>query len=168
MALSSAPGDPEAKAQGRASKARINLERTAILLIDNPLGLDILSHIFYGYGARQVFKCATAEEAMRIVGERELDLIVTEALLPDQDAYDFVRAIRGLGEQVANRFTPVMVLSAHTAVSKVTVKWSTACAGPRPIVVAAVAAEAWCAPRGKAGTPTIDRFHVNGGRRRAA
>jgi PleD family two-component response regulator len=120
LALSSVPVDPESKAQGRASKARINLERTAILLIDNPLGLDILSHIFYGYGARQVFKCATAEEAMRIVNERELDLIVTEALLPDQDAYDFVRAIRGLSEQVNNRFTPVMVLSAHTAVSKVT------------------------------------------------
>jgi CheY-like chemotaxis protein len=120
LALSEARQGSDSKTGAKpTSKARINLERTTILLIDNPLGLDILSHIFYGYGARQVFRCANAAEAMKIVLERELDLIVTEALLPDQDAYDFVKAIRGLDAKSPNRFTPVMVLSAHTAVSKV-------------------------------------------------
>jgi CheY-like chemotaxis protein len=119
VALGEARQGSDSKPPARPSKARINLERTAILLVDNALGLDILSHIFYGYGARQVFRCANATEAMKVIQERELDLIVTEALLPDTDAYDFVKAIRGLDAKSPNRFTPVMVLSAHTAVSKV-------------------------------------------------
>ncbi len=107
------------KSATSAGKARINLERAAILLIDNPIGVDILSHIFYGFGARTLHRCRTVEEAMKVAENYQLDLIVAEALLGDQDGYDFVHAIRWRTEYENNRFTPVIVLSAHTAASKV-------------------------------------------------
>ena len=102
-----------------ASKARINLERSVILLIDNAIGVDILSHIFYGFGARTLHRCKTAVEAMQIAETCQLDLVVTEALLDDQEGYDFVQSLRSRAECEINRFTPVIVLSAHTAASKV-------------------------------------------------
>jgi CheY-like chemotaxis protein len=101
------------------SKARINLERASVLLIDNSLGLEILSHIFHGFGTRALHRCSSVGEALEVVATTALDLIVTEALLVDRDGYDFVQAVRQLGEQDPNRFTPIIVLSAHTAASKV-------------------------------------------------
>jgi CheY-like chemotaxis protein len=100
-------------------KARINLERAAILLIDNTIGVDILSNIFYGFGARTLHRCRTVAEGLKVAESYQLDLIVIEALLSDKDGYDFVQALRWRPEYDNNRFTPVIVLSAHTARSKV-------------------------------------------------
>jgi CheY-like chemotaxis protein len=101
------------------SKARINLERSAILLVDNALGVDILSHIFMGFGARTLYRSNTAAQAMEIVAGYQLDLIVTEALLQDRDGYDLIKTVRSDPEYEHNRFVPAIILSAHTAVSKV-------------------------------------------------
>ncbi len=101
------------------SKARINLESASILLIDNTIGNDILGHIFYGFGARCLHRCSTVEEALKIAKEHPLDLVVTEALLGDDDGYDLVKTLRQRSDYENNRFVPVIVLSAHTARSKV-------------------------------------------------
>lgn len=110
---------PGSKAASPAGKARINLERSAILLVDDPIGAEILSHIFFGFGARTLFRCRTVAEAMAIAETHQLDLIVTEALLGEDDGYDFVQSLRWRTECENNRYTPVIVLSAHTAASKV-------------------------------------------------
>jgi len=112
-------GAPGSKPAAATDKARINLERASILLVDTPLGVDVLSHVFYGFGARNLYRCRSAAEAMEVVAAHQLDLIITEALLPDADAYEFVRAVRQSDEYESNRFVPVMLLSAHTAASKV-------------------------------------------------
>jgi DNA-binding response OmpR family regulator len=80
---------------------------------------EVLVHIFHGFGARTLHRTKTGEEALKIAETHQLDLIVTEALLGDQEGYDFVKALRTRHECEVNRFTPVMVLSAHTAASKV-------------------------------------------------
>jgi len=118
VAAKSAP-DPDSKPASNAGKARINLERATILLVDNAIGGDILSHIFYGFGVRTLHRCQTITEALRIAEAHQLDLIVTEALLGDEDGYDFVQALRQRPNYESNRFTPVIVLSAHTGRSKV-------------------------------------------------
>ena len=105
--------------QQTSGKARVNLERAVILLLDDGLGLEILAQIFYGFGARAVHRCRTAADARDIASSHALDLIVTEAMFDDQDGYAFIRSLRESACGEANRFTPVMVLSAHTAASRV-------------------------------------------------
>lgn len=107
------------KADSGAGKARINLQRAAILLIDDGLGLELLSQIFYGLGARTLYRCRSAREAKAVLTAHIVDLIVTEAILEDADGYAFIRMLRTGDVGEANRFTPVIVLSAHTASSKV-------------------------------------------------
>jgi len=119
MMQTSAEAGGSSRPKLQASKARINLERASVLLIDNSLGLDILSHIFYGFGTRTLYRCSSVAEAMEVIATTALDLIVTEALLVDRDGYDLVLDIRQLDEKNPNRFTPIIVLSAHTALSKV-------------------------------------------------
>ena len=99
-------------------KVRINLERAVVLVIDNALGLDILSSIFLGYGVRNLHRGRTLAEAMEILQTYQIDLIVMESLMPGEDAYEFVQALRRM-EVDENRFAPVVLLSAHTAASRV-------------------------------------------------
>lgn len=116
MAASSA----RLKAEAGGGRARVNLERAVILLVDDILGLEILGQIFYGFGARNLHRSRSIAEAMEVIADRVLDLIIVEAQFGDADAYAMVRTLRAGACGDANRFTPVIVLSAHTASAKVT------------------------------------------------
>ena len=86
-----------------AAKMRINLDRAVVLIVDNSLGLDILSNIFLGFGVRNLHRARTIVEAMEVVKTYQIDLIVMETLMPDEDAYAFVQTIRRLeSEEVAS------------------------------------------------------------------
>ena len=94
---------------------KINLEKASIMLIDaNNQGLDILTQVFAGFGARTPHRCALAKEAAELLKKVEVDLIVIEADLPgEMDGYDFVRWLRRSG-MAQNAFTSVMLVSGHT------------------------------------------------------
>jgi CheY-like chemotaxis protein len=102
-----------------AAKVRINLERAVVLIVDNALGLDILSAIFLGFGVRNLHRCRTLAEAIETAKTYQIDLIVMENLMENEDCYEFVQSIRR-SEADDNRFAPIVLLSAHTASSKVT------------------------------------------------
>lgn len=106
-------------AEPAKSRARINLDRALVLVIDNHLGLEVLSHVFYGFGVRRLHKCLTLEEALKLTQTYEYDLIILESLLRDGDGYDFVSALRRQEDGALNRFTPTLLLSAHTPAAKV-------------------------------------------------
>lgn len=94
---------------------RINLDRSVVLLIEhNPQAMDALTAMFRGFGVRKQFKCASATEAMHVVKTQELDLIVTDANMPEMDGYDFVHWLRREAPE-AMRFTPVIMLTGHAA-----------------------------------------------------
>jgi CheY-like chemotaxis protein len=94
---------------------KINLEKASIMLIDaNNQGLDILTQVFAGFGARTPHRCSTAKEAVEVLRKIDVDLIVAEADLPgEMDGYDFVHWLRRSGLP-QNAFTSVMLISGHT------------------------------------------------------
>lgn len=110
---------PGQEADTVRSKGRINLERALVLVVDNHLGLEVLSHVFYGFGVRRLHKCLSLEEAGEMAKTYEYDLIVLESLLRDGDGYDFVTGLRRQQDGAFNRFTPTLLLSAHTPATKV-------------------------------------------------
>ena len=107
------------KPEAGGGRTRVNLSRASILLLDDTLGLEILNQIFYGFGARTLYRSRTATEAQEVIAVTSLDLIVTEAAFDGQDGYGLVRAVRAGAYGDTNRFTPIIVLSAHTDSSKV-------------------------------------------------
>lgn len=100
-------------------KIRINLDRSVVLLVEqNSQAMDALTAMFRGFGVRKQFKAKSGAEAMHIVKTQEIDLIVTDAAMPDMDGYDFVRWLRREAPE-ALRFTPVIMLTGHAARSMV-------------------------------------------------
>lgn len=98
---------------------RINLERiTFLLLDDNQQSLDIMGQIVTGFGARNQVKCRTVSEAKAAVGRMYIDFVLTEAYLPIEDGYSFLRWLRREAEE-PNRFAPAVMVTGDTSASAV-------------------------------------------------
>jgi len=101
------------------SEDRINLEQSTVLLVDDtPQALDMLSSIFQGFGVKEQIKCPSAVEAVKVVQQRSVDLIVIDCGDPDMDGYAFTRWLRR-ETPAPLRYTPVILVTGHAAQSKV-------------------------------------------------
>ena len=102
-----------------ASRARFNLSKTTVLLLDpSPMGLAILGQILSGLGARMVHRCGTVEEAKEAVAQNQIDLMIVDTIAESGEGYGFVRWLRK-GVPEPNRHTPVLLTAAHTRMSDV-------------------------------------------------
>jgi DNA-binding response OmpR family regulator len=101
------------------SRSRFNLKNAQIMLVENgSMDMQILVQMLVGFGARNMHKFGTIEEAKLTASKMPLDLIIIGARLPDGDGFDLVKWIRSETAE-PNRFAPTLMLSGHTALSKV-------------------------------------------------
>ncbi|MBS0332550.1 MAG: response regulator [Proteobacteria bacterium] len=93
---------------------KINLEKMQVMLVDdNQQGLDIMGQIVAGFGARNQFKCANVKDAKDLLRKTAVDLVLTDAQIPDEDGYSLVRWIRTEGPEM-NRYVPILIVTGHT------------------------------------------------------
>lgn len=98
---------------------KINLERINVLIVDDNLqSLDIIGSAISGFGVRNIFKCQSAKDAREIVKKTTLDFIITDAQMPEENGYDFLRWVRTEASE-PNRFVPAVVVTGHTRLSQV-------------------------------------------------
>jgi DNA-binding response OmpR family regulator len=98
---------------------RINLANAEVLLLDSqPEGLEILAQTFAGFGMHTPHRCGAAAEAMAVVRDRELNLVIVDSAVSDMDGYEFVRWLRRSGGK-PNCFVPVLLLTGHTKASHI-------------------------------------------------
>ncbi|HEY1073530.1 response regulator [Brevundimonas sp.] len=98
---------------------RVNLEQSTVLLIDDtPQALDMLSSVFHGFGVKEQIKCASATEAVRVIQQRAVDLIVIDCADSAMDSYAFARWLRR-ETPAPLRFIPIILLTGHASQSKV-------------------------------------------------
>lgn len=102
-----------------ASRARFNLERAAVMLLDDtPMGMSILVQIVTGLGAKTLYRCTTVEQAQEVATNYELDLAIVDGLAPSGQGYDFVRWLRAEAKE-PNCYTPVLITTSHTPATDV-------------------------------------------------
>jgi len=102
-----------------ASRARFNLERAAILLLDDtPMGMSILVQIVTGLGAKTLYRCGSVEQAQEVAAQYEIDLAIVDAMAPEGKGYDFVEWLRREAQE-PNCYTPVLITTAHTPASDI-------------------------------------------------
>src|SRR5262245_48193295 len=96
------------------SHLKINLESSTILVIDdNPMTLEIMSSVFYGFGAKDRVKCSDLEEAKRVMCTRQIDLVILDAGFPHEGSFKFMHWLRREApDQVC--FAPAILISGHS------------------------------------------------------
>ena len=74
---------------------RINLEQSTVLLVDDaPQALEMRGSIFQGFGVKEQIKRPSAVEAVKLLQQRPVDLIVIDCGAPEMDCYAFTRWLR--------------------------------------------------------------------------
>jgi CheY-like chemotaxis protein len=98
----------------------INLSGAVAMVVDDShFGLDITSSALLGFGVKTKYACHSASEAMEILGDYPIDLLVVDSEMPGMDGYSLVRWLRRSGLD-PNAFAPVIMTAAHVRRSRLT------------------------------------------------
>lgn len=96
------------------SHMKINLESSTILLVDdNQMSLDIMSSVFYGFGARDRMMADNLDDARRMLTGRYIDLMVIDSGFPDEAAFRFMAWLRHEAPDPVC-FTPTIMVTGHS------------------------------------------------------
>ncbi len=99
--------------------ARINLNRTSVLVLDsNPQSLDLLRLILNGFGVRAVHACQHVRDAERIFYDQQLEIIIVDPLFIDDSGFDFIRMVRR-EENSQNRCVAIIAALGHQTLGNV-------------------------------------------------
>ncbi|MFN3667797.1 MAG: response regulator [Brevundimonas sp.] len=92
--------------------AVINLTGLATMVVDDSaFSAEITSSALQGFGIRIRHSCRSAAEAIAILGDKEVDLLVVDCEMPGMDGFELVRWLRRSGPP--NAFVPVIMTAAH-------------------------------------------------------
>lgn len=101
------------------SRAKFNLKGANLLLVESgSMAMDILIQILVGFGAKDMHRAATVDEAKQELAGGTFDLMLVGSMLGDQDGFELVEWVRREGPE-SNKFLPLLMLSSHTPTSKV-------------------------------------------------
>jgi DNA-binding response OmpR family regulator len=97
---------------------RVNLSTAEVLIAGGDAdGVEILAQMFAGFGVHTPRRCTAGSEAMTVVGERELNLLVVDSQLADSEGYDFINWLRRCGSP--NAWAPAILVTGHTTPSQI-------------------------------------------------
>lgn len=100
--------------------AVFNLQGAVTMVIDDSsFSLDLTAQALLGFGIQTKYSCASAAEAMEILEDNKVDLLLVDTEMPGMDGYEFVRWLRRSGLD-PNAFVPVIMTGAHVRRSRVT------------------------------------------------
>lgn len=100
--------------KAQAPAPGFNLERARILLLDGDgMSSAIASQILLGFGARNIQRAATLDEARAAVESERYDLIIVDLSMSPKEGYEFVAWLRREA-MCPNQFSHVLVLTGHT------------------------------------------------------
>lgn len=92
--------------------AIINLTGAVTMVVDDSaFSAEITTGALLGFGIRTRHSCRSAPEAMEILQEAEIDLLVVDCEMPGMDGFEMVRWLRRSGPP--NAFVPVIMTAAH-------------------------------------------------------
>jgi CheY-like chemotaxis protein len=90
---------------------------TTMVVDDSPFGLDLTCQALRGFGIRTSYTCQSAAEAMEILTDQPIDLLVVDCDMPSVDGYELVRWLRRSTK--ANAMAPVIMTAAHMRRSRI-------------------------------------------------
>ena len=92
--------------------AIINLTGAVTMVVDDsPFSAEITTSALLGFGIRTKYSCRSAPDAMAILAEAEIDLLVVDCEMPGMDGFELVQWLRRSGPP--NAFVPVIMTAAH-------------------------------------------------------
>lgn len=104
--------------EGLRDSAVVNLGSAVTMVVDDaPFSLELTTQALMGFGIQTRWPCHSAAEAMDILKDHAIDLLIVDVEMPDIDGLDLVRWLRRSGLD-PNAFVPVIMTGAHVRKDK--------------------------------------------------
>ena len=88
-----------------------------MVIDDSPFALELTAQALLGFGIKVRHACSSAAEAIAVLRDHPVDLILVDCEMPGMSGYEFVRWLRRSGLE-PNAFAPVIMTAAHVRRSK--------------------------------------------------
>jgi CheY-like chemotaxis protein len=95
-------------------------EVRVLVVDDEAQAREVVAAVLGQYGA-DVTLAASAQEALALVGRLRPHVVVSDIVMPDQDGYAFLRALRALPEDEGGMIPAVALTAAVTAEDRLSV-----------------------------------------------
>lgn len=93
--------------------AVFNLSNAITMVVDDSaFARELTTQALLGFGIKTRYVCGSADEAMAILKDNEVDLLVVDADMPGATGYDLVKWLRRSGLE-PNAFAPIVMTAAH-------------------------------------------------------
>ena len=105
--------------EGLRDSAVVNLGGCVTMVVDDsPFSLELTTQSLLGFGIQTRWPCHSAPEAMEILKEHTIDLLIVDVEMPGMDGLDLVRWLRRSGLD-PNAFVPIIMTGGHVRKDKV-------------------------------------------------
>lgn len=99
--------------------AVFNFSNAVTMVVDDsPFGLDLTAEALRGFGIQVRYACYSAAEAIDILKDHTVDLLVVDCEMPGMDGHELVRWIRNSGLD-PNAYIPIIMTAGHVRKTKV-------------------------------------------------
>lgn len=105
--------------EGLRDSAVVNLGTAVTMVVDDsPFSLELTTQSLLGFGIQTRWLCHSAPEAMDILKDHNIDLLIVDVEMPGMDGVELVHWLRRSGLD-PNAFVPVIMTGAHVRKDKV-------------------------------------------------
>ena len=88
-----------------------------MVIDDSPFALELTAQALLGFGIKVRHACSSAAQAIAVLRDRPVDLILVDCEMPGMSGYEFVRWLRRSGLE-PNAFAPVIMTGGHVRKDK--------------------------------------------------
>lgn len=93
-------------------------DRLRLLIVDDNHHMRLLlAEVLRAIGVRQIEEAHDGEQALALLAEREVDVVLTDLAMPGEGGLAFIRRLRGA--EGPNQMTPVIVVSGRSTAQAV-------------------------------------------------
>jgi CheY-like chemotaxis protein len=97
----------------------LRFELIKILLVDDNHHMRLLlTEILRAIGVREVYEATNGAEALQMMRNQAIDIVMTDLAMQPMDGIDFVRRLRN-GQESPNPMAPVIMITGHSTLRRV-------------------------------------------------
>ena len=97
----------------------LEISHLAVLLVEDVRATRVIVRaILHSFGIYDIVEAADGEEALAVLGQRHIDVVITDLAMQPMDGVEFTRRLR-TPRNGLNNYVPVLMVSAHTDIANV-------------------------------------------------
>ena len=96
-----------------------DFEQLTVMVVDDNLMMrKLVEQLLHCFGVGTVIRAGNGEDALQVLADRHIDMVITDWMMEPLDGVEFVRRVR-MAECSPNRLVPMLMMTGHSELWRV-------------------------------------------------